>query len=187
MDKQLIDDLYKDLDEKMPKVSDGVYANYAGWAITYINDTQIGSIHYKVQGLKITDCDALKVVVEKGSIMLSSFQKKDQYKLQYKVRKSIDYREEDRFFEIWVDSVPGVDIRPMSGIKKEVLEFMKLYGYHFCETLYPEDMGANEIEYKKSCGDWHGAEGEEERFLAYNPYEEHEGAERYWDFYIKKN
>lgn len=185
MDKQLIDDLYKDLDEKMPKVSDGVYANYAGWATPYINDTRIGSIYYKVYGLKITDCDALRIIVYKGWFRIESFQKKDQYKLQYKVRKSIDYREEDRLFEIGVDSVPGVDIRPMSGIKKEVLEFMKLYGYHFCETLYPEDTDASEIEYKKSCGYWHGADGEEELFTAYNPYEVDYGHEH--TFYLKKN
>lgn len=185
MDKQLIDDLYNDLDKRFPKGSDGVYLERNGLGGCSFKWMEIGSFHYEARGPKITDCNALKFSISKGGISITSFQKKD----QYKSRNTYGHMgEDDRYLHIWVDSIlPGLDVKPVSGLKKEVLEFMKIYGYHFCETLYPEDMGANEIEYKKSCGDWHGAEGEEERFLAYNPYEEHEGADRYWDFYIKKN
>ena len=180
MDRQLIDDLYNDLDERLPKGSDGVYLerNNTG----NFKQIEIGSLHYDVKGPKITDCNALEVVVEKGSIMLSSFHKTARYKSRNTYGTMGEY---DRDFTIWVNSIPGLDVKPVSGLKKEVLEFMKIYGYHFCETLYPEDMGANEIEYKKSCGDWHGAEGEEELFTAYNPYAVDWGHEH--TFYIKKN
>ena len=183
MDRQLIGDLYNDLDERFPKGSDGVYLERNGLGGCSLKSIEIGSIHYEARGPKITDCNALKFSVSEGEIYIESFQKKDQYKSRNTYGTM---GEDDRYLHIWVDSIPGLDVKPVSGLKKEVLEFMKIYGYHFCEPRSPEDMGANEIEYKKSCGYWHGAEGEEERFLAYNPYEKNRSDE-YWDFYIKKN
>ena len=181
MDKQLIDDLYKDLNEKMPKGSDGVYFdNSSVYERLYENSMQIGSFRYRVSGLNITDCDALKVFVEIGKISVYSFMKKDKFAFREK-RGTFKW---DSDFKIFADSVPGINVIPMSGIKKEFLAFMKLYGYHFCEKLYPEDTDASKIENDKRSGVWHGANGEEERFLAYNPYEKKD----FWDeFYIKKN
>ena len=167
MNRQLINDLYKYLAEE------GKFCDMKG----------IGSSHYTVSGPKITDCNALKLQIFEGRITIESFQKKDRYKLP-----SPYVSESDRSFEIsyWGDSIPGLNVQPMSGIKKEVLEFMKIYGYHFCETLYPEDTNPEDSEYDKEEGYWHGADGEEERFLAYNPYEKNR-SDQYRDFYIKKN
>lgn len=158
MDRQLINDLYKDLDKEMPKGSDGIYFDSRDLDGHYSRDKDIGSFHYCASGINITGLDSLHVEVEKGRIQIWACEnyafraKSGNFKGVFKWPSSL--------LIICTDSVPGAKVTPMTGLKKEVLEFIKIYGYHF-------------------------ADGEEGRFMSYNPYETDSVNERH--FYIKKN